>query len=386
MLRKIADTDGITIDDDALLLIAKKADGSARDAESIFDQVVAFAGMTVDTARLREALNLIDLNFYFEVTNAIDARDPKRAFELSGEIISRGYDIEEFLSGLLEHFRNILTAAITGSTKLLEVSKVHQERYAASAKQFGEGDLLRLVRLGQSAYERLRATHDPRIVLEVALVDMMLLERALEISELLNEVKALRGISVPNLPASSGSVAATSNGRTQILSEKKSSVKVEAAPLQQLAEPVPNPPNPLPHTPYPIPESEAISQRWPSFGDFVRTKSKPLFSMFPEIEFCGVRKKDDRTSTVFLSVPGKIERDMLMNLKDEMQIALREFFGAPLLFEAGTESAMRTKAGAPVVTNPEIVKELMPAPLPRMAEAKSELEIALMEQLGAQPV
>ncbi|HZK75634.1 MAG TPA: DNA polymerase III subunit gamma/tau, partial [Candidatus Kapabacteria bacterium] len=60
LLRKIADADNITIDDDALVLIAKKADGSARDAESIFDQVVAFAGTTVETARLREALNLID--------------------------------------------------------------------------------------------------------------------------------------------------------------------------------------------------------------------------------------------------------------------------------------------------------------------------------------
>ena len=139
MLRKIADADGITIDDDALLLIAKKADGSARDAESIFDQVVVFAGMTVDTAHLREALNLIDLDFYFEVTDAIHARDTKRAFELSGEIISRGYDIEEFLSGLLEHFRNILTVVISGSTKLIEVSKVHQARYAWPPKTFRKG-------------------------------------------------------------------------------------------------------------------------------------------------------------------------------------------------------------------------------------------------------
>lgn len=411
LLRKIADADGITIDDDALLLIAKKADGSARDAESIFDQVVAYAGMKVETSRLREALNLIDIDFYFEVTDAIHARNPKLAFELSGEIISRGYDIEEFFSGLLEHFRNILTAGITNSTKLIEVSKAHQERYAVAAERFREGDLLRLVRLGQSAYERLRTTHDPRIVLEVALVEMMLLERALEISELLNEVKSLRGIPTNGVQPA----PPTATSRTEKKSEAavKQSVRVSSAaqrpnnpvvtaqgfegPITDLQSPKSETRNSTPEITTSdsdpsyllvdtrTPDSEVISQRWLSFGDFVRTKSKPLFSMFPEIEFCGIRRKDDRTSTVFLSVPGKIEKDMLMNLKDEMQIALREFFGAPLIFEAGTKSAMQAKAGTPIVTNPEIVRDLTASPAPR-AEERSELEMALMQRFGAQPV
>ncbi len=192
-LREIVDAEHVTIEDDALIIIAKKADGSMRDAQSLLDQVIAFCGMTVETSRLRESLNLIDLDFFFEVSDAIANRDPKRAFELSGEIISRGYDVEEFFSGLLEHFRNILTVLITNTTKLLEVSKAHQERYLSHAKQFAEADLLRLIRLGQTAFERLKSTHDPRIVLEIALVEMMMLERALEVSQLIEEVRALRG-------------------------------------------------------------------------------------------------------------------------------------------------------------------------------------------------
>ncbi|MFI5200966.1 MAG: DNA polymerase III subunit gamma/tau [Candidatus Kapaibacterium sp.] len=377
LLRKIADADGISIDDDALVLIAKKADGSARDAESIFDQVVAFNGTQVETARLREALNLIDLDFYFEVSEAIADRDPKRAFELSGEIISRGYDVEEFFSGLLEHFRNILTVTITNSTKLLEVSKVHQERYATHAKQFSEGDLLRLVRLGQAAYERLKLTHDPRIVLEVALVEMMLLERALEISELLNEVRALRGtgsgvrvptpaLAAPTPEKKTERVRITATNGTHGTNGSKENTRT---------------PDPTSRTPAP----EEFASRWISFGDFVRTKSKPLFSIFPEIEFCGVRRKDDRFSTVYLGVPGKIEKDMLLNLKDEMQLALREFFGAPLDFEAGARAAMQTKAGSPIVVNPEIVANPATVAKPAKAE-RSELEMALMELLGAQEV
>ena len=386
LLRKIADADGISIDDDALVLIAKKADGSARDAESVFDQVVAFTGTKVETARLREALNLIDLDFYFEVSDAIASRDPKRAFELSGEIISRGYDVEEFFSGLLEHFRNILTVTITNSTKLLEVSKVHQERYAEHAKDFSEGDVLRLVRLGQSAYERLKLTHDPRIVLEVALVEMMLLERAMEISELLNEVRALRGTGASTgLRASaSGTPTLTPEKKTErVIITAKNESREANAPKETTR--IPDPVTRTPDTGTRNPVPAEMASRWVSFGDFVRTKSKPLFSIFPEIEFCGVRRKDDRFSTVYLGVPGKIEKDMLMNLKDEMQLALREFFGAPLDFEAGARTAMQTKAGSPIVANPEIVTNVAPAVKPANSE-RSELEIALMERLGAQEV
>lgn len=395
LLRKIADADGIAIADDALLLIAKKADGSARDAESIFDQVVAYTGTTVDTSKLREALNLIDLDFYFEVTEAIAAKDSKRAFELSGEIISRGYDVEEFFSGLLEHFRNLLTITITNSTKLLEVSKLHQERYANHAKEFSEGDLLRLIRLGQQAYERLQTTHDPRIVLEVTLVEMMLIERAIELSELLNEVRSLRGLPrngnhtpPPHAPAPEKKSDVASLNKPPVESAHPSS-QISAPGLRTPEAELPTtasglrPPDPGPRTP--DPDNEAMSSRWRNFGDFVRTKSKPLFSIFPEIEFCGVRRKDDRVSTVYLGVPGKIERDMLLNLKDEMQIALREFFGTPLLFEAGERGSMQTKAGSPIIASPEIMP---PAAQPAITkdEKRSELERTLMEQFGALPV
>jgi len=379
-LRAIVDTEHITIEDDALIIIAKKADGSMRDAQSLLDQVIAFCGMKVETSRLREALNLIDLDFFFEVSEAIANRDPKRAFELSGEIISRGYDVEEFFSGMLEHFRNILTVRITNTTKLLEVSKGHQERYLTHAAQFTEADMLRLIRLGQNAFERLKATHDPRIVLEVALVEMMMMERALEVSQLIEEVRALRG---------TGSVMAAPKSPVP---EKKSSDIAAGLPNGSLPPSIPKiqstTPRPL-DIQSPVQESnqesketldtDTVASRWLAFGDFLKTKSRPLYSILPELEFCGVRR-----STIYLGVPGAAEKGMLMNMKDEMQIALKEFFGSPLLFEAGPKSEMHVKAGSPVVVNPEIVTQVISATKPSAVE-RSELEIALLE-LGAQEV
>lgn len=356
-----------------------------RDAQSLMDQVIAFCGMNVETSRLREALNLIDLDFFFEVSEAIANRNPARAFELSGEIISRGYDVEEFFSGLLEHFRNIFTVLITNTTKLLEVSKAHQERYAAHAREFAEADLLRLVRLGQNAFERLKATHDPRIVLEVALVEMMMMERALEVSQLIEEVRALRGMpatqrtpsmaptptSAPALEKKSSDIAAGPANGSLPPSIPKASVPTSTAKSQTLQAPVPEQKETL--------DTQTVASRWIAFGEFLKTKSRPLHSILPELEFSGIRR-----STVYLAVPGSIEKNMLMNMKDEMQLALKEFFGIPLQFEAGPKSEMHVKAGSPVVLNPEIVAQIAPtAKQPNME--RSELEIALLE-MGAQEV
>ncbi len=378
LLRKIATADGITIDDDALLMIAKKADGSARDAESIFDQAVAYCGMTVETARLREALALIDLDFYFEVTTAIAAREPKRAFELASEVISRGYDIEEFLGGLLEHLRNILTVSITHETKLLEVARTDAERYVALAKDFAEADLIRLVRLAQQASEKLRVAQQPRIVLEVTLVEMMMLERAIELSQLLDEVRALRG----GAPAARVPVAVAP---ALPIPEKKSNAAPQVVTKTTAATKTPSSPISHPSSVSKEPEAEArsispedLASRWALFGDFLKTKSRPLHSILPDLELCGVRR-----STIYLATTGSHHRDMLATMKDEMQLALREFFGMPLAFEAGPKRDMQARAGTPIL-QPSPVAAAMDAPKP--SSDRTELEIALMERLGAQEV
>ncbi len=375
-LREIVDAEHVTIEDDALIIIAKKADGSMRDAQSLLDQVIAFCGMTVETSRLRESLNLIDLDFFFEVSEAIANRDPKRAFELSGEIISRGYDVEEFFSGLLEHFRNILTVLITNTTKLLEVSTAHQAKSTSHSPPVAEADLLRLIRLGQNAFERLKATHDPRIVLEVALVEMMMLERALEVSQLIEEVRALRGTGtgIPQaaVPEKKSSPVAAGPSNASLPPSISKPAKTEVAPRAATT------PNAVPESKETL-DTATVASRWPAFSDFLKTKSRPLHSILPELEFCGIRR-----STIYFAVPGAAEKGMLMNMKDEMQLALKEFFGSPLQFEAGPKSEMHVKAGSPVVPNPEIVTQVL-APVQKSNVERSELEMALLE-MGAQEV
>ncbi len=88
-----------------------------RDAESIFDQVVSFCGNNVDVEILKQMLNLIDDEIYFQISDAVLANDFKVAFEISDKVYTNGWNFIDFINGLVEHFRNISTVVITKSSQ-----------------------------------------------------------------------------------------------------------------------------------------------------------------------------------------------------------------------------------------------------------------------------
>jgi DNA polymerase-3 subunit gamma/tau len=191
-LRHIATQEGITIDDESLAVIGKKGDGSMRDSQSIFDQVIAFCGKHVEYGRVNEALNLIDQEFYFSVSEAIREHDVARILDIAREVFTRGYDLQECLSGLAEHFRNILTVLATGDTRLIEASKLHREQYAREAVLFAQADVLQFMSLIIATERDLRFAPQPRLRLEFALVQMAKMDSAVQIGELLAELSEMK--------------------------------------------------------------------------------------------------------------------------------------------------------------------------------------------------
>ncbi|MCS6807554.1 MAG: DNA polymerase III subunit gamma/tau [Bacteroidota bacterium] len=191
-LRYIAEQEGIHIDDESLTVIAKKSDGSMRDAQSIFDQVVAFCGHHVEYARVNEALNLIDGELYFTLGRAIRNHDVASVLNIVREIFLRGYDMQECLHGLAEHFRNILTVLATGSSALIEASKVHRQQYAEEAQYFTQADVLQYMTIIMNTDQALRFAPQPRLRFEFALVEMAKLDAAVQISELLAELAEIK--------------------------------------------------------------------------------------------------------------------------------------------------------------------------------------------------
>jgi len=385
-LRNIATVDGITIEDDALLIIAKKGDGSMRDAQSIFDQVVAYCGKKVETDHVRESLNLIDTDFFFSVTDAIKGKEAASAFELSYQIISKGYDIEEFFNGLLEHLRNILTVIVTQSPKLVEAARAHQERYVAIAKDLTEGDMIRLIRLAQSALERLRTSQQPRITLEVALVEMMLMDRAVELQGLISSIESMKN-GGGRLAAAEAPARPSSSSRIEA---PKPAPRAEAAPrvapvrAQPTREEAP-PPEPLSiSNPAAAGGSHEVSNTgvewntvkngWDGFVDSLKTK-RSLHSSMPSVELCGVRR-----SVVYLSSEDKHTLDVLGKFKDTLVESLRSYFSAPTIScEIGDRDTMHSRSGMPLLT-----KEAQPTAAAPKKE-RAAIEDALLA-LGAQEV
>jgi DNA polymerase-3 subunit gamma/tau len=191
-LRFIAKEENVSIDDDALLIIAKKGDGSLRDAQSIFDQVRAFCGNTISAQDVQKVLNVVDLDLFFRVTDLIKAKDVHGGIDLVAEIVRNGYDLREFLIGLSEHLRNLLVAATTQSTRLLEVSEHHKKRYQAEAAHFSENDLLRLIKLSVDLENALRWSSQPRFKLEAGLLQMIKLQSAAQVDQLLRQIDDLK--------------------------------------------------------------------------------------------------------------------------------------------------------------------------------------------------
>ena len=191
-LRYIAGREGVEIDDESLAVIGKKGDGSMRDSQSIFDQVIAFCGKHVEYARVNEALNLIDTEFYFALGTAIRTHDVARILHISREVFMRGYDLQECLHGLAEHFRNILTVLATGGASLIEASKVHREQYLSEAEHFTQADVLQYMTIITQTEQALRFAPQPRLRFEFALVQMAKMDSAVQISELLQELAELK--------------------------------------------------------------------------------------------------------------------------------------------------------------------------------------------------
>ena len=202
-LRHICAQEGIEAEDRALFTIARKGDGSMRDAESIFDQVVAFSGNDLTYDAVRQVLHVVDQETFFQLTDLIITKNSSGGFTLAEDVVMSGYDIQDFLAGLEEHYRNLLVAQATGDTRLIEAPEDIRERYAQIAARFSEGDLLRLLKITAQAMQAVRYSPQPRLKFEVALIDMIKMDSTIEISTLLSSLGPGSGIAPSTEPVAS---------------------------------------------------------------------------------------------------------------------------------------------------------------------------------------
>ncbi len=187
-LQKIATDQGVEIDDESLTLIARKSDGALRDAESFFDQVVAFSGDKITANDVSKMFNLINEDLYFEVTDAILSKNFKAGFAITQKVYDNGWNFVDLINGLQEHFRNVMTAVVTKSTELLETAENYKERYMKYAEVFSEGDVLRILTFLNKLQYEIKTTHNQKLKTEISLLQLIGLERTETITRLIEKI------------------------------------------------------------------------------------------------------------------------------------------------------------------------------------------------------
>ncbi|MBN1614118.1 MAG: DNA polymerase III subunit gamma/tau [Deltaproteobacteria bacterium] len=222
-LSQIAQSKGIGITNTGLAWIAGAADGSLRDAQSILDQVVSYAGFNVNDGAIEELLGLADRRYLFALSEAVLARDAGRCLKIIDEGFYAGLDMKYFYQMLLAHFRNILLVKIAEDAReLIDLAEDDLARLRIQAQGASRETLTRLLDILMEDEENVRRSYNTRLTLETVLVRMAYLEPMIPLDEMILRMEALEKRLVPSSPktASSPTVPEKTENGLQSLSEK----------------------------------------------------------------------------------------------------------------------------------------------------------------------
>jgi DNA polymerase III subunit gamma/tau len=166
----VAESENIEAEPRALHIIAQKADGAMRDALSIFDQIVSFTGNSISYQQVIENLNVLDYDYYFRITDLILAEKPSNILLLINEIISKGFEGGDFITGFGEHLRNLLLCKDEVTVQLMEVSKEVRDKYLEQAKQCPAEFLLQALGVNNICDIQHKTSSNKRLMLELGLL------------------------------------------------------------------------------------------------------------------------------------------------------------------------------------------------------------------------
>ncbi|MDE6139503.1 MAG: DNA polymerase III subunit gamma/tau [Alistipes sp.] len=276
-LRYIASQEGVEADDQALNLIARKADGGMRDALSMFDKAVSFCGSTLDYKQVAATLNVLDYDTYFEMTDQLLAGRYIDALMRFDDVLSRGFSAQTFMSGLNQHMRDLLMAR-GAAISLIEFTGTLMERYRRQAEQCDESFLFGAISLLTEADGRIRQSSNQRLLVELGLMKIAGLGQKKKYDT--DTVTFATSVALPDLDSAqphSGTPAAQTQPQVQVQTQQHAAQP--AAPIQPrtaTAQPMPAQPQPT------RPESErqpaTAAERPQSRVQSDAPKHKPLVS------------------------------------------------------------------------------------------------------------
>lgn len=171
-LQHVAEKEKVTYEDDALHLIAQKADGALRDSLSIFDRMVTFTNRNLTLEKVAENLNVLDYDYFFNMTDALLTNDIPNAVIQLNDILNKGFDAHIFINGLGAHFRDLLMAKTPSTVALLEVGEKTKAKYLEHATKCSHAFLFGAIDICNQTDIQYKASKNPRLSVEIALMQM----------------------------------------------------------------------------------------------------------------------------------------------------------------------------------------------------------------------
>jgi len=238
-LKQIALAEKIDIADDALREIARSGEGSMRDAQSNFDQVISFAGERIEVKDVTNALGLASVDMLTRVLDAIVEREPAKVLSVVEELSVRGQDFRNFCRDLLGLLRDLLVTKVAGDAELCDTSMLGPDELSKRAEPFSESDLVRAFHSLAETESGLKEATQPRYVLEIGLVKLVEMRRLASVESILERLSELES-SLGTASQPPRAAAAPESKAPSVFSEKKTLNKEIEAPWIDES-PVPEP-------------------------------------------------------------------------------------------------------------------------------------------------
>ncbi len=191
---RIAEAEGITLEESGLRLLVSLAEGSVRDGLSLLDQVIAGCDGTISEDTVVSAFGLVRSQLFVELNEAIISKDAARALRLVEDISSAGQSLDAFARGVVSNFRNLMLLKIDRELAgMVDLPDEQVQQLGVQAANFSEQDLLALIDRSARHFERIHRSTQPRIMLEASLVEYCRFESRVLLSDLANRLEALGG-------------------------------------------------------------------------------------------------------------------------------------------------------------------------------------------------
>ncbi len=185
-MKHILDVEKIEFDEESVSAISRKADGSVRDALSLLDQVISFAGDKIVFDEISKVLGLIPYDLFFDLTAAIKEKNGQQLVSVLNNIRSLGTPLEDVVNGFNQHLRNLLISTVEGAASTLEMNSELQERYSNDSMNWDRRDLIRISQIFSKMEPEIRRASQPQILFEINLLKMLEMDKSVTIEELLS--------------------------------------------------------------------------------------------------------------------------------------------------------------------------------------------------------